>query len=98
MTNRDSQGRNAPRFNRERRASRMTAACAAFGANVPNGAGDGSLSGVTPGILEGEAAHAYPVLRATPTESGALLRLLDHQVHHLAMVEPESIAGRQAGN
>jgi hypothetical protein len=39
-------GRKAPRFSRERWASEMIAACAAFGANAPNGAGDGSLSGV----------------------------------------------------
>jgi hypothetical protein len=39
-------GRKAPRFSRERWASEMIAACAAFGANAPNGAGEGSLSGV----------------------------------------------------
>src|SRR5512138_2997704 len=38
-------GRNAPRFSRVRCASEMIAACAAFGANAPNAAGVGSLSG-----------------------------------------------------
>ena len=37
---------NAPRFSREPCAIEMIAACAAFGANAPNGAGVGSLSGV----------------------------------------------------
>ena len=39
----------APRFSRERCASAMIAAWAALGANAPNGAGEGSLSGVTRG-------------------------------------------------
>ena len=45
LTSRDSIGRNAPRFSRERCASEMMAACAALGAKAPNGAGVGSLSG-----------------------------------------------------
>src|SRR5256885_627780 len=46
FSSRDSIGRNAPRFNRERCASEMIARCAALGANASNGAGEVSLSGV----------------------------------------------------
>src|SRR6202035_4431843 len=46
---RDSIGRNAPRFSRERCASAMIAACAAFGANAPNGGAAGSLAAAMPG-------------------------------------------------
>ena len=59
LTSRDSIGRNAPRFSRERCASEMIAACAAFGANAPNGAGVGSLAGFKRGSsVTAEAAHA----------------------------------------
>jgi hypothetical protein len=45
LTSRDSIGRNAPRFSRERCASEMIAACAEFGANAPKGGEVGSLAG-----------------------------------------------------
>jgi hypothetical protein len=46
LISRDSIGRNAPRFSRERCARAMIAAWARFGANAPNGGGEGSLSGI----------------------------------------------------
>jgi hypothetical protein len=43
LTSRDIHGRNAPRFSPDRVARLMIAACAAFGANAPNGADEGAL-------------------------------------------------------
>ena len=69
LTSRDSIGRNAPRFSRERCASEMIAACAAFGANAPNGAGDGSLSGVKRCVLESKRRMHSRFCDATSTMS-----------------------------
>jgi hypothetical protein len=46
LTSRDSIGRNAPRFSRERCASEMIAACARVGANAPKGGEAKSLATV----------------------------------------------------